>query len=159
MPSVYSFWNLKVPGKRNFPETEVPQVYFTEILPIRPLHRVGRFPAMGRKRLKFLFRCGPESFQCPGLGSVQTFLNRHFLDLFRNVHQNWKVIIVKRSPFQGLREVLKIFSSCSINLWNSSLDWLKTLDPLSCLLLTESSLANNASTRSAGVFPIDSQGK
>jgi len=36
-------------------------------------------------------------------------LDRHLPDLFAKVHQNWKVMAVKGSPFQWLREILEDF--------------------------------------------------
>jgi hypothetical protein len=49
---------------------------------------------------------------------------------------------------------LKNFSSCSANLWNSCLEGLETLDPLSLLALTESSFPSKVFTRSAGFYQL-----
>ncbi len=58
------------------------------------------------------------------MGFLPAILNRYFPDLLTNVHQNWKVIVVKRSPFQWLRQVFE-------DLFNTSN---KFIGRASCLL-------------------------
>ena len=48
-----------------------------------------------------------EFCKSPGLGFVQMVFNRYLADIFTKVYGQGKVIVIKRPPFRGLREIFE----------------------------------------------------